>query len=115
MFLAKDKSQDEVDHHGAQERDTENRRSEAVIKSALASQPDAFGAPMEGEQSVDHGKHGDDGEDASADDADAVTEVQQAHGQTTQDDGEVKPAQEGSLVGEKDFGLDAGREGNALA
>lgn len=46
---------------------------------------------MEGHQRIDHGGHGDDGEQTGGDAADAVTEVQQADGETAQDDGEVQP------------------------
>lgn len=47
--------------------------------------------------------------------ADGVAEVEQADGQTAQDDGEVEPAEEGALVGEEDFGFYAGGQGDAFA
>jgi hypothetical protein len=64
---------------------------------------------------VHHGGHGDEREEAGADAADAVAEVEQADGEAAEDDGEVEPAQEGALVGEEDLGLNARRQGNALA
>lgn len=70
---------------------------------------------MERDQGVDHGRHGDDGEQAGGDAADAVAEIQQTDGQAAQDDGEVEPREEGSLVGEEDFGLYAGGERDAFA
>lgn len=70
---------------------------------------------MECDEGVDHGAHGDDGEEGGGDAADAIAEVQEADGKTTQDDGEVKPREKGSLIGEEDFGLDTGGEGNSLA
>lgn len=70
---------------------------------------------MECDEGVDHGAHGDDGEEGGRDAADAIAEVQEADGKTTQDDGEVKPREKGSLIGEEDFGLDTGGEGNSLA
>jgi hypothetical protein len=47
--------------------------------------------------------------------ADLVAEVEQADGESTEDNGEVEPAEEGSFVGEEDFGLDAGGEGDSFA
>lgn len=70
---------------------------------------------MECDEGVDHGAHSDDGEKGGGDATDAVTEVEQAYGQTAEDDGEVQPGEEGSLVSEEDFWLDAGGEGNPLA
>ena len=70
---------------------------------------------MERHERVQHGGQRDEREEAGADLADAVTEVEQADGQATEDDGEVEPAEEGAFVGEEDFGLDAGGEGDALA
>jgi hypothetical protein len=70
---------------------------------------------MEGCEGVDHAEHSNNSEDSGANDSHAVAEVEQAHGQTTENHGEVQPAEEGTLVGEEDFGLDASRERNALA
>jgi hypothetical protein len=46
---------------------------------------------------------------------DLVAEVEEADGETAEDDGEVKPWEKGTLVGEEDFGLDTGGKGDALA
>lgn len=70
---------------------------------------------MEGNQRIRHGGHGNEGEQAGGDLADLVAEVEQADGETAEDDGEVEPAEEGALVGEEDFGLDARGERDALA
>lgn len=70
---------------------------------------------MEREQRVQHGEHGDCSEDGGGDLANAVAEVEEAHGEATEDDGEVEPGEEGTLVGEEDLWLDAGGEGDALA
>ncbi len=70
---------------------------------------------MERHQRIDHGGHGHEREQAGADAADAVAEVQQPDGQRAQHDGEVEPRQEGPLVGEEDFGLDARGEGDAFS
>ena len=70
---------------------------------------------MEGHEGVEHGGQGDEGEEAGGDLADAVAEVEEADGQAAQDDGEVEPGEEGAFVGEEDFGLDAGGEGDAFA
>lgn len=70
---------------------------------------------MEGHEGVDHGAHGNQGEEASGDAADAVAEIEEADGQTAQDDGEIEPGEEGALVGEEDLGLNARGEGYAFA
>lgn len=46
---------------------------------------------MKRRQGIDHGRHGHQSEEAGADPADAVAEVQQADGQGTEDDGEIEP------------------------
>jgi hypothetical protein len=70
---------------------------------------------MERKQRVNHSHHGDDGEQAGADFPNLVAKVEQPDGEAAEDDGEVEPGEEGALVGEEDFGLDAGGEGDALA
>lgn len=70
---------------------------------------------MECDDCVDHGAHGDDGEESCGDTTDTVAEVQQADGETAEDDGEVQPREKGALVGEEDLWLDAGGEGDTLA
>ena len=70
---------------------------------------------MEGNEGVGHGGHGDEGEEPGGDLADLVAEVEEADGQAAEDDGEVEPGEERALVGEEDFGLDAGGEGDAFA
>jgi len=46
---------------------------------------------MERHERIRHGSHGHEGEQACADLADLVTKVEQADGETTEDDGEVEP------------------------
>jgi hypothetical protein len=70
---------------------------------------------VESDKRVDHGCQRDERKEARADLADAVAEVEEADGQAAEDDGEVEPGEEGALVGEEDFGLDAGGEGDAFA
>lgn len=70
---------------------------------------------MKRHQGVDHGAHGDEGEEAGGDATDGVAEVEEADGETAEDDGEVEPGEEGALIGEEDFGFDAGGEGDALS
>lgn len=70
---------------------------------------------MEGNQGIDHGGHGNQGEETSRDLADLVTEVEETDGKTAQDDGEVQPTEKSTLVGEKDLGLDTSGQGDALA
>jgi hypothetical protein len=70
---------------------------------------------MERHQGIDHGAHGDEGEEPGGDTTNGISEVEEADGETTEDDGEVEPGEEGALVGEEDFGLDARGEGDALS
>lgn len=70
---------------------------------------------MERKQCVDHSHHSDDGKQTSADLPNLVAEVEKADGEAAEDDGEVEPGEEGALVGEEDFGFDAGGEGDALS
>lgn len=70
---------------------------------------------MEGDERIQHGGEGNEGEQAGADLPDFVAEVQEANGEAAEDDGEVEPGEEGSFVGEEDFRLDSRGEGNALA
>lgn len=69
-------SQNKINHHSSEERHREDRWPKAIIKATLASLADTLGAPMEGDEGVYHGGHGDDGEQGGGDAADAVTEIQ---------------------------------------
>lgn len=70
---------------------------------------------MERNQRIQHGRHGNEGEKPRGDAADSIAKVEKTDGETAQDDGEVEPGEEGTLIGEEDLGLDAGGEGNAFA
>ena len=70
---------------------------------------------MKGHQRVDHGAHGHQRKQTSGDTTDGVAKVEEADGKTAEDHGEVEPGEEGALVGEEDFGLNAGGERNALS
>ena len=70
---------------------------------------------MEHTQSVDHRSHSNECEEACGDLADLVAEVEETDGETAEDDSEVEPGEEGSLVGEEDLGLDTDGEGDAFA
>lgn len=67
------------------------------------------------DEGVGHSGHGDKGKERGRDAANAVTKVEQADGETAENDGEVEPGEEGTLVGEEDLGLDAGGQRNAFA
>lgn len=70
---------------------------------------------MERHKRVDHATHGDDCEEPGADAGSGIgAKVEQTDGEATEDDGEVEPGEKGALVGEEDFGLDSGGEGDAL-
>jgi hypothetical protein len=108
-------TEDKVDDNSGQQSNGQDSRTKAVVETALTSHADALGSPVEGDQSVDHGSHGDQGEETSRDLADLVTEVEETDGETAQDDGEVEPTEESTLVGEEDLWLDTSGQGNALA
>ncbi|KAF2405219.1 ornithine carbamoyltransferase [Trichodelitschia bisporula] len=93
-------------------REAENRLWAAisVLEAFIVNKgkiPPPPAAPLSLFADVGKATHGDDGEDACADLADAVAEVEQADGEAAEDDGEVEPREEGALIGKEDFGLDA--------
>ena len=107
--------ENEVDNHGPQQRERQDRRSVTVVEARLPAAPDARGAPVEGEEGVEHGTHGDEREDTRADLPDPVAKVEQSNGEATENDGEVEPAEEGALVGEEDLGFHTRGQGDPLA
>lgn len=76
---------------------------------------DGRSTPVVCNERVGHGGHGDEGEESGRDTANAVTKVEQANGETAKNDGEIEPREEGSLVGEKDLGLNTSGECNTLS
>jgi hypothetical protein len=70
---------------------------------------------MEGDECVHHSSHADEREQAGADLAHLVTEVEQANRQTTQNDGEIQPREKCPLVCEEDFGFDPCGKGDSFA
>lgn len=84
-------TQDKVDHNGSQQGNREDSWSEAVIETALPPPPDTLCAPVERYHGVDHSRHGDNREQCGGDTTDTITEVEETHGQTAEDDGEVQP------------------------
>ena len=62
-----------------------------------------------------HRRHCDQCEQASADLADVVAEVEEADCQSAEDDGEVEPGEKGTFVGEEDFGFDSCGEGDTFS
>lgn len=108
-------AQDKINNDGGQQGEGEDAGAVAIVEAALAALADALGAPVEGDEGVDHGAHGDGGEEGGRDAADGVAEVEQADRQAAQDDGEVEPRQEGALVGEEDLWLDPRRQGDAFS
>lgn len=84
-------AEDKVDNDGQQEDDGEDRRAESVVKASLATHANRLGAPVVGDEGVDHGEHGHAGEEEGGDEGDAVTKVEHANGEGTNDDGEVEP------------------------
>lgn len=70
---------------------------------------------MECHQSIAHGPHSDDCEYSRAYETRVIVgEVEEADREGAEDDGEVEPGEEGTFVGEEDFGFNAGGEGDAF-
>ena len=57
-------TQNKVNNDSSQQRNGQNRGTEAVIETALPPAPDALCSPVECHHGVDHRRHGDDGEEA---------------------------------------------------
>ncbi|KFY48831.1 hypothetical protein V495_00994 [Pseudogymnoascus sp. VKM F-4514 (FW-929)] len=66
-------------------------------------------------QRINHSRDTDPREQKRGDERRAVAEVEHPQRQGAEDDGAVQPGEEGALVGEEDFGLDARGEGDAFA
>lgn len=81
----------EVDNDSSKQGQGEDGRTEPVVEAALAPHPYALCAPVECEEGVDHGHHGNDGEQAGANLSHLVAEVEKTDSQAAQDDGEVEP------------------------
>jgi hypothetical protein len=105
----------EIHHHRTKQRNRQHRRAQPIIEPALPPHPYAPCAPMERKQRIRHRGHGNERKQPCANLSNLVAEVEQADGEPAEDDGEVEPREEGALVGEEDFGLDAGGERDALA
>ena len=67
------------------------------------------------DQGINHASHRDGGKQKGRDEGGTVAEVQHSDGERAQNDAEVEPGEEGALVGEEDFWLNAGWEGDTLA
>ena len=70
--------QHEIDHDSRKQCNREHRRSQPIIETALASLPNALRSPVEREKGVNHGGDSHKGEQAGADLADLVTEIEEA-------------------------------------
>lgn len=83
------KPQHKVHHHRRQKRNRQNRGTKSIIETSLPSHPNRLCSPVECDERVEHGGDGDEGEHDGSDAAGAVTEVEEAHGEAAEDDGEV--------------------------
>ncbi len=84
-------AEDKVDNDSQQKDNGQDRGAEAVIKASLAPHAYRLGTPVVGDEGVDHGEHGDAGEEKGGDEGDPVAKVEHANGQGADDDGEVEP------------------------
>lgn len=70
---------------------------------------------MKRHERISHGSNSHENEEDGGDLADAISKVQETHGETAEDDGEVEPGEEGSFVGEEDFRFKACGQRDAFA
>jgi hypothetical protein len=83
--------QDEVHNDSREQCYRQHRRPEPIVEPSLPSLPYASGAPMEREQRIYHGSNSHECEQAGADPADQIAEVEEPDGEAAEDDGEVEP------------------------
>ena len=107
--------QNKINHNRRQKRQRKHRRPKPIVEASLATHPDTLSSPVECDQCVEHSGECDQCEETGRDLSDFVAEVEKTYCEAAEDDGEVEPGKEGTLVGEEDFGLDAGGEGDTLA
>lgn len=108
--------QHKIDHNRPCKYHCQHRRAKPIIKAPLPSQPYTPRSPMECHKRVDHAPHCHDCEEPGADAGSGIgAEVQQTDREAAEDDGKVEPGEKGALIGEEDFGLDSGGEGNTFA
>jgi len=70
----------EIDDDSGQQCHRQHRWPVTVIESALTTPSDTARAPMEGDERVYHGRHGDNGKEAGGDAPDPIAKVEQANG-----------------------------------
>lgn len=81
FLLASDRQpQHKVDYNGAEEGNRQDGRAEPVVEATLTTHPYTPRAPVESEERIEHSHHGNEGEEASGDLANAVAEVEKADG-----------------------------------
>ena len=83
--------EDKVDDDGEEQDDGEEGGTEAVIEAGLTAHPYRLGPPVVRYEGVDHGGHGDAGEEEGRDEGGPVAKVEHADGEGAEDDGEVEP------------------------
>lgn len=66
-------------------------------------------------QRINHRSHSHQREQAGRNTPDIIAEIEQADCEPTENNGEVKVREEGALVGEEDFWLDARGKGDTLS
>lgn len=84
-------SENEVDNNSQEKDNSQNGGTETVIETGLAPHSYRLGSPMVCYQCVDHGQHGDAGEEECRDEGDSIAKVEHANGKGAKDDGEVEP------------------------
>ena len=83
--------QHKIDNDRSEQRNRQHRGTEAVIEPALPPHPDALCPPVERDQRIDHGRHGDQRKESRRDLAHPVAKVEQPDREPAEDDGKVEP------------------------
>lgn len=91
LFRAFSDSQNEIDDDSSQQGDRQHSWAETVVEAALALEPDTPCSPVECGQGVNHGGHGDEGEQTCTVLSNSVTEIEETNSKASENDGEVEP------------------------
>lgn len=110
------KAESKVSHNDSNETKTENSRAPTLVVHALdiAALADLVHTPQVKHETVDQGDSCQDGKGPRGGKGDVVeAKVQQSGSDTTENDRELEPGQEGALSGKVDFRLNTNRDKNA--
>lgn len=115
MLARLDDPQHKVYHDCSQQQHGQRGWAKPIVKASLSPDPDRTRTPMIRSECIYERANGDAGETEGGDLGGTVSKVKHAHGEGANDDGEVEPGEECTLVCEVNLGLDTRGKGDALA